>query len=88
MQQLIAESLGKNKLGFLPVVSNAPKDHHSLLQLYLDGPKDKLFYIFNSEEKSKIKLDVKKFTKNFDFIHKKNLNKIKFSQKNALISSF
>ena len=64
------------------------KDHHSLLQLYLDGPKDKLFYIFNSEEKSKIKLDVKKFTKNFNFIHKKNLNKIKFSQKNALISSF
>ena len=88
LQQLIAESLGKNKLGFLPVVSNAPKDHHSLLQLYLDGPKDKLFYIFNSEEKSKIKLDVKKFTKNFDFIHKKNLNKIKFSQKNALISTF
>ena len=88
LQQLIAESLGKNKLGFLPVVSNVPKDHHSLLQLYLDGPKDKLFYIFNSEEKSKIKLDVKKFTKNFNFIHKKNLNKIKFSQKNALISSF
>ncbi len=88
LQQLIAESLGKNKLGFLPVVSNVPKDHHSLLQLYLDGPKDKLFYIFNSEEKSKIKLDVKKFTKKFNFIHKKNLNKIKFSQKNALISSF
>ena len=31
-QQLFAESLGKNKKGFIPVVSNAPKDHHSLLQ--------------------------------------------------------
>ena len=56
-QQLIAESLGKNKLGFLPVVSNAPKDHHSLLQLYLDGPKDKLFTIFSYEGKLKKKLN-------------------------------
>ena len=39
-QQLIGESLGKRTKGFLPVVSPAPKDHHSLLQLYLDGPKD------------------------------------------------
>ena len=46
-QQLIAESLGKKNKGFLPVISNAPKDHHSLLQLYLDGPKDKLFNIFS-----------------------------------------
>ena len=33
-QQLIAESLGKKQKGFLPVISNVPKDHHSLLQLY------------------------------------------------------
>ena len=32
------------------MISNVPKDHHSLLQLYLDGPKDKLFYIFSCEE--------------------------------------
>ena len=38
-QQLLAESLGKKGKGFLPVVSNCPKDHHSLLQLYLDGAK-------------------------------------------------
>ena len=42
----MAESLGKKGKGILPVVSPAPKDHHSLLQLYLDGPKDKIFYIF------------------------------------------
>ena len=35
-QQLLAESLGKDKKGFTPIVSIAPKDHHSLLQLYLD----------------------------------------------------
>ena len=57
-QQLIAESLGKKKMGFLPIISNAPKDHHSLLQLYLDGPKDKLFVIFSSERKSKEKVNM------------------------------
>ena len=56
-QQLIAESLGKKKIGFLPVISNTPKDHHSLLQLYLDGPKDKLFYIFSVKRKLLIYLN-------------------------------
>ena len=63
-QQLLAESLGKKGKGFLPVVSNCPKDHHSLLQLYLDGPKDKFFYIFSYQhEKSKLKINSKKFLK-------------------------
>ena len=52
LQQLLSESLGKKGRGLLPVVSNAPKDHHSLLQLYLDGPKDKIFYIFESKRKN------------------------------------
>ena len=53
LQQLIAESLGKNNKGILPVTSLGPKDHHSLLQLYLDGPKDKFFYIFSQKDKNK-----------------------------------
>ena len=36
-QQLVAESLGKNKQGILPIISNMPKDNHSVMQLYLDG---------------------------------------------------
>ena len=55
-QQLLAESLEKNKnKGFIPVISNAPKDHHSLLQLYLDGPKDKFFYVFSSKKNNYFK---------------------------------
>ena len=69
-QQLIAESLGKKGKGFFPVISNVPKDHHSLLQLYLDGPKDKLFYIFSSSEKEKIKLKKNKKFKN-KYLNKK-----------------
>ena len=36
-QQLVAESLGKKGKGFFPIISNLPKDNHSLMQLYLDG---------------------------------------------------
>ena len=84
-QQLVAESLGKNTKGFLPIVSSAPKDHHSLLQLYLDGPKDKLFYIFSSKINEKIKINAINFPKKTNFLNKKTLSKIKNAQKNSLI---
>ena len=82
-QQLIAESLGKKNKGFLPVISNAPKDHHSLLQLYLDGPKDKIFYIFSSKKQHSIKI---KFNKNLqkNYLDKKSLSSIKDAQRQAL----
>ena len=86
-QQLIAESLGKKGKGFLPVVSNTPKDHHSLLQLYLDGPKDKIFYIFSVETKKKHKVRINKYLKNKNFLNDKYINSIKNAQKNALIKS-
>ncbi len=88
LQQLIAESLGKRGLGLFPVISNAPKDHHSLLQLYLDGPKDKLFYIFYCEEKKDKKINLKKYFNLNSYLHNKTLSKIKESQKNALIKVF
>ncbi len=84
-QQLIAESLGKKNKGFLPVISNVPKDHHSLLQLYLDGPKDKIFYIFSLERKSKEKILLNKNLGIKSFLNKKGINEIKNAQKNALI---
>ena len=85
-QQLIAESLGKKDKGFLPIISNAPKDHHSLLQLYLDGPKDKLFYIFNLENKSKILIKANKNIK-IRLLNKKRIGVVKNAQKNALIKA-
>ncbi len=87
-QQLIAESLGKRNIGFLPVVSNAPKDHHSLLQLYLDGPKDKLFNIFSFKKKSKEKINISKSTKIISFLNKKKISSVKDAQKKALIQTF
>ena len=84
-QQLIAESLGKNGKGILPVVSPAPRDHHSLLQLYLDGPKDKLFYIFSLNLNKKMKINNNIFGKTFKFVENKELSKVVEAQKNALI---
>ena len=46
-QQLIAESLGKKSKGILPIISSMPKDNHSLMQLYLDGPKKSFYTFFN-----------------------------------------
>ena len=46
LKQLFAESLGKKGFGYLPIVSKMTQDQHSLLQLYLDGPKDKFFEIY------------------------------------------
>ena len=45
-QQLVAESLGKNKTGLLPVISLMPKDNHSVMQLYLDGFRNNFFTFF------------------------------------------
>jgi glucose-6-phosphate isomerase len=86
-QQLIAESLGKENKGLLPTISNAPKDHHSLLQLYLDGPKDKFFNIFSFKNNSKEKINTDKI-KIKSFLNKKNLSTIKNAQKNSLIKAF
>ena len=84
IQQMISESLGKSGKGLLPVLSVAPKDYHSLLQLYLDGPKDKIFYFFDLNDKTK-KLTIKNiFDKNVAFINKKKLPDIISAQKKAL----
>jgi glucose-6-phosphate isomerase len=41
--QLWAESLGKNGKGTTPLAALGPVDQHSQLQLFLGGPRDKLF---------------------------------------------
>ena len=48
-RQLWAESLGKDGKGTLPVPATGAVDQHSQLQLYLDGPDDKLFTVVTAE---------------------------------------
>ncbi len=44
-RQLWAESLGKNGHGTTPIRALGTVDQHSQLQLYLDGPRDKMFTV-------------------------------------------
>ena len=71
-QQLVAESLGKNSKGILPVISTMPKDNHSLMQLYLDGKKNNFFTLFLVEEKSKNRLNKKNLSGDYSFLSNKN----------------
>ena len=66
-QQLIAESLGKKSKGLIPIISSMPKDNHSLLQLYLDGPKNSFFTFYNvMNDTSEIISPVTEFIKTAD----------------------
>jgi len=75
-QQLSAESLGKKNRGFFPIISTMPKDNHSLLQLYLDGPKNNFFSFFISRERNSLKFNNKYLVKEIKYLNKKNLNQI------------
>ena len=82
-QQLTAESLGKNKKGFLPIISTMPQDNHSLMQYFLDGNKNSFFTLFFCREKDSLIVKSNKFKKKFDYLNNKSLNKILFSQFSA-----
>ena len=87
-QQLVAESLGKNKKGIFPIVSSMPRDNHSLLQLYLDGPKKNFFTFFFVNQNNSHRLNNKQLLKSHFYLKNKNLNKISYSQFNATLKVF
>jgi glucose-6-phosphate isomerase len=79
-QQLIAESLGKKSKGLLPVVSSMPKDNHSLMQLYLDGPKKSFYTFFNVLDNKIIKIDNSKILASHKYLKNQSIERIKQSQ--------
>jgi len=87
-QQLIAESLGKKNRGLLPVVSNMPKDNHSVMQLFLDGFKNNFFTFFYVHEKNFPKIVNKYNCLSKNFFKNKNLNQIIYAQKKATENIF
>ena len=87
-QQLIAESLGKKNKGLLPVLSNMPKDNHSIMQLFLDGFKNNFFTFFYVHEKNSPKIINKYNLSSQNFLKNKNLNQILYAQKKATENIF
>ena len=82
-QQLIAESLGKKKKGILPIISNMPKDNHSVMQLYLDGFQNNFFTFFYVNENKLYKINNKTILPSKNFLRNKNLSNIIYAQKKA-----
>ena len=87
-QQLVAESLGKNSKGVLPIISEMPKDNHSLMQLYLDGNKNSFFTFFDIKNYNSPKIKKKKIFSNYKYLKKHDLFSIKSAQKKATINVF
>lgn len=82
-QQLMAESLGKKGNGILPTISLMPKDNHSVMQLYLDGPKNNFFTFFHVSNKNSDKIINNKILGSHSHLKNKSLSEIIISQKLA-----
>ena len=87
-QQLIAESLGKKSKGILPIISTMPKDNHSLLQLYLDGPKKNFFTFFNVVETKSEKFNKIINDNSLDYLKNKSFFEILRAQQQATQNIF
>jgi glucose-6-phosphate isomerase len=80
-RQMWAESLGKQGKGSTPITALGTVDQHSQLQLYLDGPRDKLFTLFlrnTSEQGALVNID-ENLTKEFpqlEYLQGKTVGKI------------
>ena len=79
-QQLTAESLGKKSKGIIPLVSVMPKDNHSLMQYYLDGPKNSFYTFFSVLEKKSTNINNKYLLKSHSYLRNKKLSEIIESQ--------
>ena len=82
-QQLVGESLGKKQKGIFPFISTMPKDNHSLMQLYLDGPQKNFFTFFSVSEKKSNKIINSTILETFSFIKNKRFSQILDSQRIA-----
>ena len=82
-QQLLAETLGKNGKGVFPIVSTMPKDNHSLLQLYLDGPKNNYFTFFSVKENKSNKYNKLLLTNEIEYLKNSNVSDVLSAQRIA-----
>ncbi|MCD6579596.1 glucose-6-phosphate isomerase [bacterium] len=80
--QLWGESLGKiNKkgehIGQTPIVAVGPTDQHSIIQLFNEGPKDKVLIFFEElSDEININIEEKIDKKAFSYLHNKSFKEI------------
>ena len=82
-QQLVAESLGKKSKGIFPIVSQMPKDNHSVMQLYLDGPRNNFFTFFDVYNQKSEKINKLNLLDSHSYLKNKSINEIILAQRLA-----
>ncbi|MBD1166242.1 glucose-6-phosphate isomerase [Pelagibacterales bacterium SAG-MED07] len=87
-QQLVAESLGKSSKGILPIISQVPKDNHSVMQLYLDGFKKNFFTFFYVKENNSKKIDNRTLLNSHYYLRNKKMSDILYAQFKATQNVF
>lgn len=83
-RQCWAESLGKDGKGTTPICAMGSTDQHSQLQLYLSGPKDKLFHMITlKREGTGDEIEVPKNRPELDYLNGKTLGDVMAAQQRA-----
>ena len=81
--QLVAESLGKGGRGITPVKALGVTDQHSQLQLYNDGPKNKLVVMFSLEEFSRSIAIPDNIGRSFSYLQGHSINDLLEAERKA-----
>lgn len=68
LTQLYAESSGKKGKGITPIIAQGAVDQHSQLQLYMDGPQDKMYTFFFESKEQDLMLSYGKIPKSFSYL--------------------
>ncbi len=81
-RQLLAESIGKDGKGLTPLIALGVTDQHSQLQLYNEGPKDKLFIFMEVGEEDRTMIP-KIENENFKYLSGVSFGKLMSVEKKA-----
>ena len=89
LSQIWAESLGKGGHGSTPLQALGTIDQHSQLQLYLDGPNDKLFNIIGLHDENIGPAISSKFTssQNIEYLEGKTFAQINMASQSGTIAA-
>lgn len=79
-RQLFAESLGKDLISPTPVPATGATDQHSQLQLYMQGPQDKLMGFFCLKNFSKDYVINSSGFKEYDYLNGKKMSELLLSE--------
>ena len=87
--QLLAESVGKNGKGITPLKALGSVDQHSVLQLFLDGKRDKFFTFLASDNRDKgNELKVPDYLMNeIDYLNKNKLGDVIYANQESTIKT-